>query len=57
MIQTQILEALEENLGSDVDPTEWNWQAMANAVNTPLGPEDSPTASSRRSAATTWPST
>jgi preprotein translocase subunit SecA len=37
LIQTQIFEALEENLGSDVDPKEWNWQAMANAMNTRYG--------------------
>jgi len=37
MIQTQILEALEENLGSDVDPQEWNWQAMANTMNSRYG--------------------
>jgi preprotein translocase subunit SecA len=37
MVQTQILEALEENLGSDVDPKEWNWQAMANTMNTRYG--------------------
>ena len=33
-VQTQILEALEENLSTDVDPKEWNWQAMANTMNT-----------------------
>ena len=37
MIQTQIFEALEENLGGDVDATEWNWQAMANTMNTRYG--------------------
>ncbi|HYV38318.1 MAG TPA: SEC-C metal-binding domain-containing protein, partial [Gemmataceae bacterium] len=37
MIQTQIFEALEENLGEDVDPSEWNWQAMANTMNTRYG--------------------
>jgi preprotein translocase subunit SecA len=37
LIQTQVLEALEENLGTDVDPKEWNWQAMANTANTRYG--------------------
>ena len=36
-IQTQILEALEENLSTDVDPKEWSWQAMANTMNTRYG--------------------
>jgi preprotein translocase subunit SecA len=34
MIPTQIQEAMDENLSSDVDPREWNWQAMAHAMNT-----------------------
>lgn len=33
MIQTQIHEGMEENLNPDVEPSEWNWQAMANQVN------------------------
>jgi preprotein translocase subunit SecA len=37
MVQTQIFEAIEENLSTDVDPKEWNWQAMANAMNTRYG--------------------
>ena len=37
MIPTQIHEAMDENLGPDVDPKEWNWQAMANQVNTRWG--------------------
>ena len=34
MIQTQIQEAMDENLGTDIDPKEWNWAAMAGRVNT-----------------------
>ena len=30
MIPTQIQEAMEENLGAEVDPKEWNWQALAD---------------------------
>ncbi len=37
MILTQVHEAMEENLDPDVDPVEWNWQALANAVNTRWG--------------------
>jgi len=37
MIPTQILEAMDENLSTDVEPDEWNWQAMAHAVNTRWG--------------------
>jgi preprotein translocase subunit SecA len=36
-VQTQIFEAMEENLSTDVDPKEWNWQALANTVNTRWG--------------------
>jgi len=36
-IPTQIQDALDENLSLDVDAKEWNWQAMANAVNTRWG--------------------
>jgi preprotein translocase subunit SecA len=37
MIPTQILEAMDENLSTDVDASEWNWQALAHAVNTRWG--------------------
>ncbi len=37
MIQTQIQEAMDENLGTDIDPKEWNWAAMAGRVNTLWG--------------------
>jgi len=37
LIPTQIQDALDENLSQDVDEKEWNWQAMANAVNTRWG--------------------
>src|SRR4051812_2602292 len=30
MIPTQIHESMEENLSSDMEAQEWNWQAMAN---------------------------
>jgi preprotein translocase subunit SecA len=33
MIQTMIQEAMDENLDTEVDPKEWNWQAMADRVN------------------------
>jgi preprotein translocase subunit SecA len=36
-IPTQIQDALDENLSQDVDAKEWNWQAMANGVNTRWG--------------------
>src|SRR5262249_30251047 len=36
-IPTQIHESLEENLNTDVDPKEWNWQAMAGAMNARFG--------------------
>jgi preprotein translocase subunit SecA len=32
-IQTLIQEALDENLDEEIDPSEWNWQAMADRVN------------------------
>jgi preprotein translocase subunit SecA len=35
-VDTQIHEFLEENLGAE-DPKEWNWQALANQVNTRWG--------------------
>jgi len=31
-IQTQVTEAIEENLGAE-DPKEWNWKALSDAVN------------------------
>jgi preprotein translocase subunit SecA len=37
LVQTQIFEAIEENLSTDVDPKEWSWQAMANAMNSRYG--------------------
>ncbi len=37
MIQTQIQEAMDENLGSDIDPKEWNWRRMAGRVNSLWG--------------------
>jgi preprotein translocase subunit SecA len=37
MVQTQIFEAMDENLSTDVEAKEWNWQAMANTVNTRWG--------------------
>jgi preprotein translocase subunit SecA len=37
MIPTQINEAMDENLSADVESREWNWQAMANAVNNRWG--------------------
>jgi preprotein translocase subunit SecA len=33
MVQTQIQEAMDENLPVDTDPGEWNWQAMSGRVN------------------------
>lgn len=37
MIPTQIQESLDENLSTDVEEREWNWQAMAHQVNTRWG--------------------
>ncbi len=37
MIPTQIQEAMDENLSSDVEEREWNWQAMAHQINTRWG--------------------
>jgi preprotein translocase subunit SecA len=34
MVPTQIHEAMDENLSTDVETSEWNWQAMAHFVNT-----------------------
>jgi preprotein translocase subunit SecA len=36
MISTQILEALDENLGAE-DSREWNWKALSHQVNTRYG--------------------
>ena len=33
MIQGQVLEMLDENLPDDVDPGDWNWEALAKTVN------------------------
>jgi len=33
LLESQIHEGLEENLPEDVDPSEWNWEAMAKMVN------------------------
>jgi preprotein translocase subunit SecA len=32
MVQTQVQEAMEENLGAE-DPKEWNWKALSDMVN------------------------
>jgi preprotein translocase subunit SecA len=32
--ETQVLDAMDENLPDDADSSEWNWLAMANFVNT-----------------------
>jgi len=37
MVPTQIQEAMDENLSADVDRKDWNWQAMANQVNSRWG--------------------
>ena len=37
MVQTQIHEAMDENLSTDVEAKEWNWQAMSNHVNSRWG--------------------
>ncbi|HYT89354.1 MAG TPA: hypothetical protein VEL76_11665, partial [Gemmataceae bacterium] len=34
MVPTQIHDAMDENLSTDVEQNEWNWQAMAHTVNT-----------------------
>ena len=36
-VPTQIHDAMEENLNADVDAKEWNWQAMANSINSRWG--------------------
>ena len=33
-VETQVLDAIEENLPAEVDPDEWNWEALAKLVNT-----------------------
>jgi len=33
MAETQVLDAIEENLPSEVDPSEWSWEALAKLVN------------------------
>jgi len=37
LIPTQILEAMDENLSMDVEPAEWNWQAISKQVNARWG--------------------
>jgi preprotein translocase subunit SecA len=37
MIPTQINESMDENLSSDVEAREWNWQAMASQMNARWG--------------------
>lgn len=37
MIPTQVQEAMDENLSEDVDPSEWNWQAISGQVNNRWG--------------------
>jgi len=37
MVPTTINEAMDENLDSDIDEKEWNWQAMSNKVNAVWG--------------------
>ena len=34
MAEGQVLEALEENLPAEEEPSEWNWEALAKMVNT-----------------------
>jgi preprotein translocase subunit SecA len=36
-VPTQIFEAMEENLSTDVEANDWNWQAMAHSMNTRWG--------------------
>ncbi len=33
LAQGEVLEAIEENLPEEVDPNEWNWEALAKAIN------------------------
>jgi preprotein translocase subunit SecA len=34
LVEGQVLDAIEENLPEDVDPREWNWEALAKMANT-----------------------
>jgi preprotein translocase subunit SecA len=34
LLEGQLLDSIEENLPEDVDPQEWNWEALAKMVNT-----------------------
>ncbi len=34
MVEGQVLDAIDENLPDEVDPREWNWEALAKAANT-----------------------
>ncbi len=34
LVEGQVLEAIDENLPDEVDPREWNWEALAKACNT-----------------------
>ncbi|MBX6312803.1 MAG: preprotein translocase subunit SecA [Isosphaeraceae bacterium] len=36
-VDDQVREAMEENLPSDAEPSEWNWQALAHWANTRYG--------------------
>jgi preprotein translocase subunit SecA len=42
--ETQVVDAIEENLPDDVEESEWNWEALTRAMNTrwkiSLGPND-----------------
>ncbi|HEV3255416.1 MAG TPA: SEC-C metal-binding domain-containing protein, partial [Gemmataceae bacterium] len=37
MVPTHIHEAMDENLGTDVDPREWNWKTLAQQVSSRWG--------------------
>ena len=37
MAESQVLDAIEENLPDDEDQSEWNWGALATSVNTRWG--------------------
>src|SRR3954464_1881370 len=37
MAESQVLDAIEENLPGDEDQREWNWGALATAINTGWG--------------------
>ncbi len=37
MAESQVLDLIEENLPEDVDASEWNWEALAKAVNVRWG--------------------